>query len=90
MISSIEPLSMIQLLVLERVEPDLNMLRFYVLSVEPTLFGDTALVREWGRIGGPCRRRLDLHEREASAREALNTWLRRKQKRGYRPVLTVV
>ncbi|WP_461324638.1 WGR domain-containing protein [Bradyrhizobium diazoefficiens] len=26
------------------------MARFYVLTIEPTLFGDTALVREWGRL----------------------------------------
>jgi predicted DNA-binding WGR domain protein len=87
---STEPSPAIQLLVLERVEPERNMQLFYVLSVEPTLFGDTALVREWGRIGRHGRRRLDLHEQEAGAREALGTWLRRKQKRGYHPVLTVV
>jgi hypothetical protein len=27
------------------------MARFYALAIEPTLFGDMALVREWGRIG---------------------------------------
>jgi hypothetical protein len=32
----------VQLLILARVDPA----RYYVLSVEPTLFGDTALVRE--------------------------------------------
>jgi hypothetical protein len=28
-----------------------NMARFYVLAIEPTLFDEMALVREWGRIG---------------------------------------
>lgn len=51
----------VQLLVLERREPNANMARFYVLSLEETLFGDTALVREWGRLGTPGRRRLDLY-----------------------------
>ncbi|MGY4437513.1 WGR domain-containing protein [Bradyrhizobium sp. LM2.3] len=40
----------VQYLVLERRDPARNMARFYVLTIEPTLFGDTALVREWGRV----------------------------------------
>lgn len=75
----------VQLLVLERRDPALNMARFYVLSLEETLFGDTALVREWGRLGQEGRRRLDLFEREAQASEALGHWLDRKRRRGYVP-----
>jgi predicted DNA-binding WGR domain protein len=60
------------------------MARFYVLAIEPTLFGDMALVREWGRIGASGRRRLDLHSDLASAAEALDAWLARKGRRGYR------
>ena len=41
---------------LEKVEPKQRMLRFYALHVAPTLFGDWALVREWGRIGVTIRR----------------------------------
>ena len=59
------------------------MARYYVLTVEPTLIGDTALVREWGRIGVSCRRRLDLNQDDDAARVALDTWLKRKSKRGY-------
>lgn len=77
------PISSVQLLVLERREPSANMARFYVLSLEETLFGDTALVREWGRLGLTGRRRLDLFEASAQASEALETWLSRKQRRGY-------
>ena len=36
---------------LERVDPKANIHRYYVLAVEPTLFGDVGLRREWGRIG---------------------------------------
>ncbi len=43
------------------------MARFYVLAIEPTLFGETALVREWGRIGSWGRRRLDLYPNRASS-----------------------
>lgn len=41
----------LQMLVLERRDEGCNMARFYVLAIEPTLFGDTALIREWARIG---------------------------------------
>jgi predicted DNA-binding WGR domain protein len=73
----------VQLLVLERVDPARNMARYYVLSVEPTLFGDTALVREWGRIGTPGRRRLDLFAKHSDALIPLRDWLARKKRRGY-------
>jgi predicted DNA-binding WGR domain protein len=74
----------LQMLVLERREPSRNMARFYVLAIEPTLFGDAALVREWGRMGRLGRRRLDLHADMAAAAEALDVWLDRKTRRGYR------
>ncbi len=74
----------LQVLVLERVEPDANIHRYYVLAIEPTLFGDVGLRREWGRIGhrgGACR--LELHADGDEAQEALGSWLRRKRGRGY-------
>ena len=74
----------LQMLVLERRDPSRDMARFYVLAIEPTLFGDMALVREWGRIGSSGRRRLDLHSDKMSAGEALDLWLARKTRRGYR------
>ncbi|PZN95501.1 MAG: polymerase [Hyphomicrobiales bacterium] len=69
------------MLVLERRDEACNMARFYVLAIEPTLFGDTALIREWARIGVNGRRRLDLHAGHA---ESLDVWLTRKLARGYR------
>ena len=74
----------LQLLVLERRDASRNMACFYVLAIEPTLFGDTALVREWGRIGSTGRRRLDLYADPETAGEALDIWLARKRRRGYR------
>ena len=79
-----EPSQRIQLLVLERRDPARNMARFYVLTIEPTLFGDAALVREWGRLGTQGRRRLDLFRENAIASASLETWLARKIRRGYR------
>ncbi|AWC25785.1 WGR domain-containing protein (plasmid) [Aminobacter sp. P9b] len=60
------------------------MARFYRLSVEPSLFGDAALVREWGRIGTSGRRRLDLFADAAQADDALRRLAASKLRRGYR------
>ena len=38
-------------IVLERVDPARNIARYYVLSIEPTLFATHTLIRRWGRIG---------------------------------------
>nr|WP_082009681.1 WGR domain-containing protein [Methylobacterium sp. ZNC0032] len=73
---------------LERVDQSRNMARFYAVSIEPTLFGDAALVREWGRIGRPGRRRLDLFVSVAKAQTALEGLRRRKLARGYTPRLS--
>ena len=73
----------VQYLVLDRRDPNVNMARFYLLAIEASLFGDTALIREWGRLGTAGRRKIELHETEGSAIDALELWLRRKQRRGY-------
>ena len=73
----------IQYLVLDRYEPTCNMARYYVLSIETSLFGDASLIREWGRTGRPGRKRIELYESQSMAVEALKTWLQRKCRRGY-------
>ncbi|MFD0465210.1 WGR domain-containing protein [Microvirga aerilata] len=73
----------IQYLVLDRCVPTCNMARYYVLSIETSLFGDACLIREWGRIGRPGQRRVELYENQSCAVEALETWLQRKRRRGY-------
>jgi predicted DNA-binding WGR domain protein len=73
----------LQLVVLEKVDRTTNALRFYVLSIEPTLFCEWSLVRGWGRIGAAERRRIELYQTERAARVELETWLARKQRRGY-------
>jgi predicted DNA-binding WGR domain protein len=75
---------MIQLLVLDRIDKARNVARFYVLAIEPTLFEEVSLVREWGRIGSKGSRRIDLQPGQIAARTALRAWLRQKMKRGYR------
>lgn len=37
---------------LHRVDPDLNMARFYRVEMLPDLFGEIIVERRWGRIGG--------------------------------------
>jgi len=36
---------------LEKIDPAQNHWRWYVLSVQPTLFDEWSLIREWGRLG---------------------------------------
>jgi predicted DNA-binding WGR domain protein len=69
--------------ILERHDPTRNMARYYVLSIESSLFGDTALVRHWGRLGRTGRQRIDLFRQHAHAIESLEAWFARKARRGY-------
>jgi predicted DNA-binding WGR domain protein len=73
----------IQYLVLHRRDPDRNMARYYVLSIEPSLFKSLAFTREWGRIGRSGQKRVEFHDGHIEAMEALEIWLERKQRRGY-------
>lgn len=69
--------------VLERIDPAKNVARYYVLSVEPTLFAKDTLVRRWGRLGYAGRKNMEFFDGENEAVLALDTWLARKRKRGY-------
>jgi predicted DNA-binding WGR domain protein len=70
-------------IVLEREDPARNIARYYVLSIEPTLFAKATLVRRWGRLGSAGRERLLFCDNAAGAETALQTWLDRKRRRGY-------
>jgi predicted DNA-binding WGR domain protein len=74
-------------IVLERVHPARNIARYYILSIEPTLFAKHTLIRRWGRIGSLGRERLQFFggEDASQAQVTLETWLARKRKRGYAP-----
>jgi predicted DNA-binding WGR domain protein len=69
---------------LHRIDPARNMARFYRLSSALSLFGDICVVREWGRIGGPGRIRIDLYEKVQEAAAARLALERSKRRRGYR------
>jgi predicted DNA-binding WGR domain protein len=64
--------TLLQVFVLERIDHARNMARFYVQSIEPTLFEDLALVRRCGRIGSAGRERIDLHPSGPIAQIELN------------------
>lgn len=68
----------------ERTDATKNMSRFYVLSIEPTLFGTPCLTRRWGRIGsnGQVKAHHFLCEEDAVA--MFLDLLRIKRTRGYR------
>ena len=69
---------------LTRSDPRQNMHRFYALQLTTTLFGEWALLAEWGRIGSAGR----LQERVFPSRELAQAALGRRQsaklRRGYR------
>jgi len=73
-------------LLMHQVYPAKNAYRFYALSLEPTLFGNVALVRRWGRIGMRGRQIIELHPDEASASRALQRHRLIRLKHGYRAI----
>jgi predicted DNA-binding WGR domain protein len=66
-----------------KVVPEENKRRFYAMRTLPTLFGDYALQREWGRIGTGGRLRHDLYRDEGEALSALTKLAQTKVRRGY-------
>ncbi len=67
-----------------RIDTSKNMARFYAMQTAPTLFGETAVIRNWGRIGTSGQMRLDTFSTAAAAHAALTCLQARKSRRGYR------
>ncbi|MGR9046975.1 MAG: WGR domain-containing protein [Gammaproteobacteria bacterium] len=70
---------------LERHDPDKNLHRFYQMHVVLGIFGEWALVREWGRVGSPGTVRKDWFGSEDEALVAEEKLLAVKGKKGYKP-----
>ncbi|MDB4111152.1 WGR domain-containing protein [Yoonia sp.] len=68
---------------LRREEPSKNVRRFYMMVVQPDLFGGASLIREWGRLGSAGQVRIDHHADEGQAINALSNLMASKRKRGY-------
>ncbi|MCA0270941.1 MAG: WGR domain-containing protein [Proteobacteria bacterium] len=68
---------------LTRHDPDRNMARFYALALEPTLFGEVVLLRNWGRIGTSGRTAMETCATRYEAEVSAGRTLRMKLRRGY-------
>ncbi len=68
---------------LTKIDAARNMARFYSLDLQPTLFDEWALVRQWGRIGQAGQLRSTLYKKRDDAAAALERELRRRKRRGY-------
>lgn len=68
---------------LKRLDVAQNMRRFYALSLETNLFGETSLVRHWGRIGSKGQTRCDLFSKATLAHRAMQNLAKAKIGKGY-------
>ena len=68
----------------ENIDPAENRHRFYDLTWQPTLFGDGALVRTWGRQGQPGTSRATFYPDRACAAAEVRQVVRRRLAHGYR------
>ena len=68
---------------MRRVDPDTNVSRFYVLTLERDLFGRFAVTRQWGRAGTAGRVITEPFETELEAAEAMGWLAAVKRRRGY-------
>lgn len=68
---------------LVRIVPSENMARFYGIALQPTLFGEVAVVRCWGRIGTRGRVMGITYPDADQAFDALVKLENTKRRRGY-------
>lgn len=69
---------------LVHVNPDLNMARFYGISLQPTLFGEMSVLRNWGRIGTRGQAMIVTYANPEEACVAFGKLEAQKRRRGYR------
>ena len=67
-----------------RSDPSRNIDRFYIVDITPTLFGEWALVREWGRRGSPGTVRLSSYQQRNDAETSEQRTIKRRLQHGYR------
>ena len=66
-----------------RIDPNVNMDRFYCVQLTTCLFGDFGVERQWGQRGTRGRHRLDWYASEPEASVALSKLVKQKLMRGY-------
>ena len=69
---------------LRRIDPSLNMRRFYRMSLQPDLFGGVDVVREWGWLGWRGKFLIQRHSCEDEAVSSMLALETAKRRRGYR------
>lgn len=62
------------------------MARYYALSIQPTLFGEIAVMRSWGRIGHAGGEKSEVFACEDQAISHFLALARKKHKKGYQVV----
>src|SRR5690606_11668487 len=55
---------------LRRIDPSRNMRRFYILAIQPTLFGGASVIRNWGRIGASGQAKMETFDSHDDATDA--------------------
>jgi predicted DNA-binding WGR domain protein len=68
---------------LRSIDPDQNRWRAYAIDLQPTLFGDLALVTRWGRIGTRGQEKIYHFPNREEALSRLRTLVRRRRRHGY-------
>lgn len=71
---------------LHRIDTAQHMRRFYLLAMQPTLFGGASIIRNWGRIGSGGQTMMETFESQEDANTALSRLERTKRRRGYHDV----
>jgi predicted DNA-binding WGR domain protein len=73
--------------ILYRIDTSKRMHRYYRMDVQPDLFGQWCLMREWGRIGSNGQTRSIPFPTPQEAKAALYQQRRAKERRGYSPAM---
>lgn len=68
---------------LEKQDPATHQRQFCALSVQPTLFGDWSLVREWGGLGTPSQIEVKGYASQAAAEAAFAQQVQEARQGGY-------
>ena len=70
---------------LTRIDANQNMARYYRMTLQPTLFGEWSLIREWGRIGRGGQVKTNPYLNAGDAMNAMMALESIKVRKGYRP-----
>ena len=68
---------------MRRIDPALNMNRFYSVGLTKDLFGQHGVHRQWGRFGTWGRHCHDWYRTQTEAETALSDLVKQKLARGY-------